>query len=457
MPLWYDPKSLTDSLELDYFDRPRPLGRWWRRGLWLAGAAALVCVAWVLWPTHHAALEAGPVSAPHAMFNEDCARCHTAGFATAARLFPAAHPAASTPDQSCIQCHPGPDHNRFVRADNCSSCHKEHRGHLLLARPGDGHCTSCHGDLKEKYGSACKFENVSSLGNHPEFALWRGKQAVDPGNVEFNHQKHLQLRSANKLAAIGPAVARLEQMQCAFCHQPDTAGKYMQPIQFDKHCQECHPLLIRADDGRLPAALKETLQAFQKEPVGHPQKGQTALEVRAVVRERLLQFAQKNAAALDLKVAPMEEWLVLPGLARPAQPATKPQLAWVNEQWHTAEKLLFDKSAGCALCHTEVSKKEARVDGLPDFGQPRIPQRWLAHGVFDHSAHRMLDCTACHEGAPTSSQRKDVLMPKMASCQSCHQPKAGFARADCVECHAFHQRAGAPAWHGKMTIQGAGR
>ena len=62
------------------------------------------------------------------------------------------------------------------------------------------------------------------------------------------------------------------------------------------------------------------------------------------------------------------------------KPATQTQIDWANEQWAHAETLLFDKNAGCALCHADI-QKAARKEGLPDFGQPTIhPARrtpWL--------------------------------------------------------------------------------
>jgi predicted CXXCH cytochrome family protein len=229
MPSLCDPKALTDTLELDYVDRPRPLGLWLRRGIWSAGGLALLCVAWMLWPIHHTALQAGPLSTPHAIFNQDCAKCHTEAFATATRLMPGEHGYYSTPDRACLQCHPAPDHNPDVKVEKCASCHKEHRGHQLLARSSDLLCTNCHATLKETFGHLRQFENVASFAAHPEFALWRNKVA-DPGTVEFNHKKHLQLRVEDNLTPIKSEVAILQQQKCAYCHQPDAAGKYMQPI-----------------------------------------------------------------------------------------------------------------------------------------------------------------------------------------------------------------------------------
>jgi hypothetical protein len=438
MSFWYDPKTLTDALELDYVQRPRLLHLWQRRLLWSAGACALLYVAWVLWPSHHAALEAGPVSTPHAMFNQDCGKCHTDAFATMTRLAPSAHPAHSTPDRACLECHPGPQHNQYIKAKNCASCHREHRGHQLLARPSDPHCTRCHANFKEQYSDVSHFENVPSFAAHPEFAVWRDKLPTDPGNVEFNHHKHLQLRVGDNLTAITRPVAMLQQMQCAYCHQPDPAGKYMRPIQFDAHCQACHSLGISISNMDVAEQLKPAVQAFQKEPVPHPKKGQTAWNVRAVARERYLKFAQEHAPLLQLKSVALDDWMILPGLPRRGEPATQQQIDWVNVQWQHAESLLFDKKGGCARCHAELSKPDRRDDGLPQFGKPHVPSRWLKHSVFDHHAHRMHACTVCHQEATTSTRRQDVLMPKVAQCQTCHQSNKGFARADCVECHLFH-------------------
>src|SRR6516225_11228147 len=105
-----DPKELTEWLELDYADRPRGLRRWTRRLVWAALGLAVLFALYALWPRHHTVFEAGPVSAAHAMFNNNCAACHDESFQTAARLWPTAHDARSVSDDKCLQCHDGPHH-----------------------------------------------------------------------------------------------------------------------------------------------------------------------------------------------------------------------------------------------------------------------------------------------------------------------------------------------------------
>jgi predicted CXXCH cytochrome family protein len=69
---------------------------------------------------------------------------------------------------------------------------------------------------------------------------------------------------------------------------------------------------------------------------------------------------------------------------------------------------------------------------------PRIPARWLPHSRFDHGAHRPVACTECHAAA-TSTETRDVLLPRVETCRECHLPEGG-ARSGCVECHRYHDK-----------------
>src|SRR5581483_9329186 len=84
------PKILPKWIALDYFRRLRPL-RGWRKWVTFtlflcAGAVA----AWSIRPSNHWVHQAGPLSTAHALFSDDCAKCHTASFQPLARLLPGA-------------------------------------------------------------------------------------------------------------------------------------------------------------------------------------------------------------------------------------------------------------------------------------------------------------------------------------------------------------------------------
>ena len=68
-----------------------------------------------------------------------------------------------------------------------------------------------------------------------------------------------------------------------------------------------------------------------------------------------------------------------------------------------------------------------------------INQHWMPLSRFDHGAHANETCESCHD-AKTSRVSSDILMPDIASCQTCH----GDEHTDdqlvsvCLDCHSFH-------------------
>ena len=92
-----------------------------------------------------------------------------------------------------------------------------------------------------------------------------------------------------------------------------------------------------------------------------------------------------------------------------------------------------------AVRFVDVSRREeagkANWDVLPVY----INQHWMPLSRFDHGAHANETCESCH-AAETSLVSSDILMPDIASCQTCH----GDEHTDdqlvsvCLDCHSFH-------------------
>jgi hypothetical protein len=457
-----DPKELTEWLELDYADRPRGLRRWTRRLVWAALGLAVLFALYALWPRHHTVFEAGPVSAAHAMFNNNCAACHDESFQTAARLWPTAHDARSVSDDKCLQCHDGPHHNRLVLANepNCAACHREHRGRPALARVPDAHCTSCHSDLRGHYPRSA-FEDVSGFPDgHPNFRWWDGHN--DPGTVAFNHKVHLV-----EGGVLTRGLPERRTLRCENCHQPDEAGRYIKPIRYEHHCQECHPLSVQVTGQLAGTRLQKAAAEFGNKPAPHREPD----VVRAALRDRYTEFAQqfKDELFPDLPPGAKPEVSLLPWRPLPP-PLSKQEWDWAQVQVNAVERALFTRGGGCAYCHalkTEWKSGEGKGPNvLPQYqpsdlntrrfelpnGKSFVSDRWLPNSHFNHAPHRMLQCTACHRGAEESSQTRDVLIPVIKDCKSCHTPQAG-ARSDCVECHHYHPREG----HHVRSVEGASR
>jgi hypothetical protein len=478
------PKTLSRWLELDYFDRPRKLRRLWRVVLLLTLLVAVAGVlAWALPPGRRTALQAGPVSAGHAMFNHDCGRCHTGEARTFDRLRRLDPGLRSVPDSACLACHSGDVHHATqVGAQRCASCHKEHRGRPALARVEDAHCTACHADLRRNDGAKPDYHaHVSGFaaGRHPEFRLFAGGPPADPGTIQFNHKVHLveggvwtvddkQLTKQGEQVrkqggrpgplfeeGAGHGAKALKQLECRSCHQPDQAGRYMQQINYDRHCQSCHPLAVQLIGGWKGEEMEGLVRPFSRAPAPHPSPTQAPEMVRGAIRDRLARFIMQEANARAILRAPaaVEPERPIPGAGRPP-PLTEEAHAWVNRQQEQVERLLFDGAGGCKFCHQEKTTPATRRDGLPDYHRSNIRTRWLEHAVFSHKSHRLLSCTECH-AAPNSARHTDVLLPRLETCLKCHSARERKARSDCVECHTYHPEK-RDGFRGRLSIGDVG-
>ncbi len=438
------PKSLSTWLELDYFRRPRRLKR--VRGLvtWtvlLVSTALIAALTWL--PGNRQIYQAASVSTAHALFNEDCQACHDATFGTAKRLLSGDNAVRSVTDEACLRCHAGDVHHaRQVGKTACVGCHHEHQGLKAMARVEDGHCTSCHADLKShtdttKPGDADRpFRDVSTfLGGarpHPPFFLSDNPQ--DEGTIRFNHQAHM-----NPKGLLVAGSLERKTLRCTDCHQTDDAGRYMRPINYPTHCRECHPLNVQVSGSITELAAREEADRFRNEPAAHPTGPREGPEtVRAIVRDRFIRFAQQFPSVHHERTR-SERAHPLPGRPKPASPANGRSGAdWAEQQLGEASRLLFEGAGGCRYCHRVAAESSPETDRLPRFELPQINSRWFPHSVFSHERHRSLDCRQCHAQSAESRLTSDVLMPTLQSCQQCHNGKTQGARTDCVECHAYH-------------------
>jgi hypothetical protein len=494
-----DPKAFAEWYEEDYFRRPRALRR---SKVWTALAAAavsLAAVAGTLWPSNRSAFQAGPLSPPHAAFNANCGACHIEMFATAARFLPANQAARSAPDVACLACHAAGAHNahqhQFIGPDGqaavCAACHREHRGLASLTRIGDDHCTACHADLPTADGRhrfAANIRSFDEAGGHPPFGTWRGQaRLMDPGTIKFNHRVHLDLAvnlkdvARDRLGGMADVLPRLGEQGCTYCHQPDTERRYLLPIRYDNHCAGCHPLTFRPAGVADPAVADRWAQT----PLPHPGRGETAAQIRGTILERYFRLLARPQTPPDGEP-------VRPPVLSPTDRDRARQLTGQTEARVFApdgggviaelEKPYFRLKGGCAYCHEETSPPDARPDGLPVYALPHLRDRWrdvtfpverfgpsngerrsdaeqaardrwFPYSRFSHGRHRDLDCLACHAAARISNNTGDVLLPDIADCRKCHNQSATGARADCLECHTYHDRSQEPhGLRGRRTL-----
>lgn len=455
MPRVRTTKSLAKRIDLQYFTR-RDAFRKWR--LWLSVGLPALAVCWIVYArvSHDQNVYTkGPLSSAHAVLTTNCNLCHVR----------AASFRATVPDKACLGCHDAPAHNqRQTFTPHCSSCHVEHVGNVRLAETSDSGCTQCHGDLKTNGGQRSVDPHIGGFDRkHPEFFPLRPGQS-DPGTINLNHFVHLQPTVRGPRGTV--------QMVCDDCHRPintqapwpysvaivqpasqqpvmvaaaDTqqrkrrsveagAGAYMTPIRYVNQCAACHVLQFdRLIAQPAPHDKPEIVHAFiTKEYSDYVAQHPDAL--------------RQPVLAIDDGMPPgLTESVLRPTRSAPVMLASSPS-DWVQQRTAEAERLLWNKN--CKLCHAST---EHDGPGLPQTVKAVIPARWLPRAEFDHEAHRMLTCVACHSTIPNSRKTADINLPGIALCRQCHKQEGAAGQAAegrCFECHSYHD------WRNEHRING---
>ncbi len=447
MPRIRTTKLLAKRIDLQYFTRSAGFRRW--RFL-LSIALPVLAAAWLLGEKvigNQKVYTSGPLSTSHAVFGAQCSVCHVR----------AADFRAHVPDDACLKCHDAPAHNtRQTFTPECSSCHIEHQGRVRLSATASSGCAQCHSNVHTNDGQVNIVSKVSGWDHdHPQFAAMR-PGATDPGTIRVNHFVHLRsgLPGPN-----GPV-----QMVCDDCHRfngranwpysvntvqlatqqavavsatanqqqkrrvvETSAAAYGLPMKYVNQCAGCHALQFdQLIDAPAPHDKPEIVRAF----------------IRQKLTEYVAAHPEATAIAVD-SALPTGEIEPRRNILRPSEqstpiPATvrlSPQ-QWVDQRAQTAERLLWSKN--CRVCHIQLEGEEGV---LPTKVTAIIPTRWMPRAEFDHQAHRMMTCTACHTTIPQSRQTSDINLPGIQLCRDCHAEgglKTGNAEGRCFECHTYH-------------------
>jgi Cytochrome c7 and related cytochrome c len=455
MPRVRTAKALAKRIDLQYFTRPNLIKRW---RLYLSIGLIAVAVAWVAYAgvtRNQHVYTKGPLSSAHAVLTTSCDVCHVRD----------ATFRAPVADKACLACHDAPAHNQLQTfTPTCSSCHVDHTGKAHLAEVASSGCTQCHGDLKTTDSSHSVNPHIGGFDKeHPQFAALRNGQK-DPGTISFDHSAHLKamLRGPNGQV----------QLVCQDCHRPTNisgpwpnsvasveaasqqpvtvgisdsqqrkrrsveagGGAYMTAIKYVNQCAACHPLQF---------------DRLIKEPAPHDKPE----VVHAFIMKKYADYIAQNPGALRLRVGEIdtdtppgyEESALRPTRTEPS-PQAGSAAEWVRQRTAAAENLLWMKN--CKICHLST---EHDAPGLPQSVKGVIPSRWFPHAEFDHQAHRMLTCEACHSGIRSSQKSADVNMPGIELCRPCHKEAGAPAQAaegKCYVCHSYHD------WRKEQQIKG---
>jgi Cytochrome c7 and related cytochrome c len=356
----------------------------------------------------------------------------------------------------------------------CSACHQEHRGPGPMKLVASSQCTSCHGDTAIMQAAAQKkvpdhwtplqrhpqpvqrivFSEIgrppegytkvfsSFWDDHPEFRINVAKAANpakirDPDSylaadgvhdiLRFNHQRHFQ----PDIPALDKSGKKLD---CNYCHELETEGRFMKRISFQAHCQTCHQLQfdLNNPDLTLPHGNSTAVLGFLRSVT--TQYEDLARKRGMTDPKKIRSFIEDQRRGLRTQYS-SDEQLINTVFFEGDPYKVRPQMARPKAA----------NFAGCAYCH---QVKPAAV-GAPTIAKPILVDRWMLLSDFDHTKHvavKGVSCETCHQLARTSSKSADILMPVKESCLQCHSPKAepGLrTAAECITCHKYHALAAA--------------
>ncbi len=399
-----DTKGVAQRLDLSYLKRPALLALLRKRLIWvLVALAALASIPLVLGiGGTRRAVENGPLSEAHAIFEKRCEVCHQQNF-------------GGVPDQACAQCHDGAPHpaklvdtGHATTQLRCVQCHLEHRGKARLAALGSANCTSCHADIAA-HSTDSKAQNVTAFRQekHPEF---RAASLPDTRPLKLNHAVHMPAEPKTIRGMKLP-------MKCTDCHVPDRSSRTNQllPVTFEQNCKSCHSRELEFDvyqvlGTRVPAPHTKDANAIRE-------------IIAAAYRKKLVEDPGIVRRPLGNDLNPQ------PGAA-----------AWLDRVVRDSEHYLFGRK--CGYCHQTAGdgsvERVNRIAGRYVESKPE-GEPWLERGEFSHRAHRAVECESCHTQARQSTRTGDVLIPAMKSCVQCHG-ESGTTLDECAMCHLYHNR-----------------
>jgi len=372
----------------------------------------------------------GPLHAAHQFIGSDCNACHTSPFQPIENV-------------QCTNCHTKVEHHVPVTSSDiglfdqrrCGECHVEHAETPSVVSRDQRLCSDCHDKLNE-LSPRTQLLNVADFGSdHPDFRVsvlqssegakgldWTtvrldvlpGERRTETSHLRFSHTQHLARRGIK-----GPNGD--EVLQCRNCHEPDSSGRLMQPVQMEQNCSRCH-----------------SLRFDEKDPTSIVPHGDIEGVYQTLLSHFSRQFLEGDVGSTRRAAISVRRPGGQPGMVLTRDEQFRAR-DWAEQQSLMAARDLFEKRV-CVDCH-EVTKLSGRL-GIEQWKvEPvKLTQTWMPRAQFNHQAHKTTECLTCHTGATVSKRSNDVLMPDINVCRTCHSGAEDATRlpSDCLMCHQFH-------------------
>lgn len=370
----------------------------------------------------------GELAPAHRNFSHDCRACHQKPF-------------VQVQDKACLACH-GRLREHVPAAQlsgtmamtlgetRCAECHRDHKGESL-ARHSQELCASCHADVRRGASAAAGSPGVSDFGaGHPQFRLTlvdagretprrvrqRDAKLEERSGLKFNHVLHMDPAGVRH-----PEARNRKVLDCNSCHELDSQGVRLRPIEMEKHCRSCHALTFE------PAAPE------RQAPHGPLE------EVERTLREFYARLVLGDQPA-DVK--PVRGLPRLRPGAAPTPEERREALRVADAKARQALRELVSTRKVCATCHDVTRSGKGGFEIAP----VSLTREWMPAARFRHDRHSTASCATCHD-VRASRKAEDVAMPAIGRCRDCHggaKAAAPKVASDCAMCHVFH--GGKAAW-----------
>ncbi len=489
-------KERSQRIQIDYYRQRTDLHRFRNLCIAIGLFGALGYAGYVAF-AGRGHVSTGPIASVHAAFEDDCQQCHRAltpissggSKLSIGLLGIAPETTVAHVESACQACHPVGDHYRDrMNADwqladrNCAGCHSDHHGrdHDLAAITLQ-QCVSCHADLASGCAGTPKVRN-SIVGfdkeTHGDFS---SLAIEDPGRIKFDHAQHMMPGQVDADTRGGFTIGQLPPLDrpryrrdgqqdgdlvtldCSSCHEMSGVpadgksliadgelGRYIQPITFDRHCAACH-------------SLNPDVATAASTPLPHAVPWNQIDLLLAANRSGAQSLGFIRPARDDSQSTP------LPGVG--LGPASVADSSISQTDLDAARQEVRVK---CLQCHDEDSITDEAIANSALPGQELIPSRWLQKGIYDHAAHREIDCRYCHRAAypqdKVSGEPNDhetVMIAGIESCIWCHRSdelptplaltdavtaklidgQPTWASDQCTLCHRYHTPHGTSERH----------
>ncbi len=411
--------------------------------------------------------------------------------------------------KNCVQCHQehrGKDTLRRVANPHCARCHQSLT--TQSGSPSTNFKSVVSFDKHPEFaarrtelGKVGKFHLLLGRAKFESDAKTGKKSLRDITTLKFNHQLHLDPAGLSVPPGVSASGKDGRQvLNCNSCHEADQSGSYMKPIAYEQHCAKCHQLKISDKFQWLDGKSGRSL------PHGDPKIIRGILRDRLSAYADANPDSLRPGARPKIDRSRLPHKRRDPGTPSPAKEDKRSlqhrKWDWIQDQLANIGEDVFQREAvgpktvgntnlnsgpsasrllatSCLHCH-EVKRQlaTAKAELSWTIAPTKVPSRWYPHSRFSHNRHLMVKCVDCHykkvppqgvaaslteseleqayaKGTLTSdllsgtifasSHSKDILMPSIQTCRTCHGKasrvkKSGQARSDCIECHRYHLR-----------------